>query len=238
MTALTFHEPTHKYFLHSTPVPSVTGMLSILDKPGLHFAAAREAALFASRNIDALAWLDEPDRIDQIKKAPQIAWREAARLGTAVHATIEAAFRETTITASPETADHTLNFFQFWNKQRFIIEHSEAMCYSAGPKPYAGTLDLIATDPNGDRWLLDIKTGKGPYPTHGFQLAAYAAAETLVVSGHDRPMPKIDKLGVLMVTPSTTTLHTLTNTEETTQTWTQIRNLHGYPTPTFQTEGS
>jgi hypothetical protein len=72
---------------------------------------------------------------------------------------------------------------------------------------YAGTSDMLATHPTMGRCILDWKTGSGPWPEMAIQLAAYAAADNLVVGGQDTPMPRVDTLGVVMVRESGCELH-------------------------------
>ena len=42
---------------------------------------------------------------------------------------------------------------------------------------YAGTFDLLVRFPNGDVYVIDIKTSSGTYPDHALQLIGYALAE-------------------------------------------------------------
>lgn len=44
---------------------------------------------------------------------------------------------------------------------------------------YAGSCDLLVRFPTGSLWIVDIKTGKGTYPEHALQVAAYRHGEVV-----------------------------------------------------------
>lgn len=70
--------------------PSVTTVLSVLDKPGLYWASARETATFAVLHQDQ--WIDLPtdQAVDRIRRHFKGIWDHRAALGTAVHQVNEA----------------------------------------------------------------------------------------------------------------------------------------------------
>ena len=43
-------------------------------------------------------------------------------------------------------------------------------------RAYAGTIDLVARDADGQLVVVDWKRSNGLYPEHGYQVAAYAEA--------------------------------------------------------------
>ena len=65
-------------------------------------------------------------------------------------------------------------FKKFWKKHKLKLVESEKILYSE--RGYCGTLDLVAIDPKGNLWLIDIKTSKGIFinmvhQVHGYKLA-------------------------------------------------------------------
>ena len=65
-------------------------------------------------------------------------------------------------------------FKRFWTKNKLKVIESEKILYSE--RGYCGTLDLVAIDPKGNLWLIDIKTSKGIFinmilQVHGYKLA-------------------------------------------------------------------
>ena len=65
-------------------------------------------------------------------------------------------------------------FKKFWKKNKLKLAESEKILYSE--RGFCGTLDLVAIDPKGNLWLIDIKTSKGIFinmilQVHGYKLA-------------------------------------------------------------------
>ena len=65
-------------------------------------------------------------------------------------------------------------FKKFWKKHKLKLAESEKILYSE--RGFCGTLDLVAIDPKGSLWLIDIKTSKGIFinmvhQVHGYKLA-------------------------------------------------------------------
>ena len=65
-------------------------------------------------------------------------------------------------------------FKKFWKKHKLKLAESEKILYSE--RGFCGTLDLVAIDPKGNLWLIDIKTSKGIFinmilQVHGYKLA-------------------------------------------------------------------
>jgi len=53
---------------------------------------------------------------------------------------------------------------------------------------YAGTLDVLATDGDGDEWIVDIKTSASSYPWHRLQTTMYGLA---YADQSNRPLPRL-----------------------------------------------
>jgi hypothetical protein len=135
--------------------------------------------------------------IDYLKQAP---WRERehkAKVGSAVHAEIEAAILGKPRPVQPaDVAPFVEQFRRF--EADFAPEWMAAeMTVWNRTESYAGTLDWIARI--GGRVVLgDTKTGKDIYPEVALQLAAYWRAEFgLMADGSEEPMPTFDGAVVL-----------------------------------------
>ncbi|MPZ13795.1 MAG: hypothetical protein GEU73_05125 [Chloroflexi bacterium] len=125
----------------------------------------------------------------------------AAKLGTKIHEAIEAYELDKPAPEWPEdVAPFMDNAVDFLRSFEVMVEMSEASVFNRTQR-YAGTLDCIATI-NGERWLLDFKTGKGVYPEAALQMSAYAHAE--FIGSPDKteaPMPKIDHAAIVHLRP-------------------------------------
>jgi hypothetical protein len=191
----------HTYKLDGQKVDGVTTIISDgVPKPALPNWAAREVATFAADNLDTLTTLDRDAAIDLLKGAP---WRDrdrAARRGTEVHGLAERLIHGEEIEVPEELTGHVdayLDFLDHWNP---TAEHVELVVVNRRYR-YMGTLDLIATLNDGQRWLLDIKTTRsGVFGEVALQLAAYRNAEIcLDPNGDEQPMPEVDATGVIWV---------------------------------------
>lgn len=78
---------------------------------------------------------------------------------------------------------------------------TEATVYNL-TQAYAGSFDGLHTWSDGRNMLVDYKTGKGAYAEYAIQLEAYFRGEFWDQNGHESPMPRIDGLAVLHLTPA------------------------------------
>ena len=156
------------------PVPSVTNILNIINKPALPRWAAKIVAEQAATMRHSLANIDPAEIVDMLKGAP---WRSSTRSadrGTSVHGWIEAALNGHDTpqlygeAAAYQTAaqrwhtDHGQHLDAIYTEQTLFHER------------YAGTADLIANI-DGQRTVIDFKTSKAIYDETALQLAALAA---------------------------------------------------------------
>jgi hypothetical protein len=185
--------------------PSVTAILKGgIPAPFLPAWAAKAAAEYAIANLDRLRLLPPGQAVREVKRAPWQQRDQAADLGTAVHALIEA---EATGRPRPELPAEAgplvAAFDQFTGDHRPSWVASEATVFSRR-YGYAGTLDAVASlDIHPGLVLLDVKTGRGVYPEAALQLAAYAAAEFIgQPDGTEQPLPEIDGGAVLHLRPA------------------------------------
>lgn len=210
---LEFRESNHTYRLDGRPVPGVTTTINRChEKPGLAWAAAKEAATWAAENV---ASLDESRPGPWIREATGIhreIWNASGKRGTLLH---DAARQLVTggqlIPATDgepwppdvfQSAQQLARFMDEWDVEPDYAErpvfHSEHL--------WAGTIDLIARIRGGRRLLFDYKTGKtGIYPKDALQLATYRAATHIQVDVggelSDRPMPVVDGAACVWIRP-------------------------------------
>lgn len=217
--------PKHRYYFNRQgPVPSVTTVLDVIDKPGVGIFKAKEAARAVWQKFSSLAaeriapvWTAESSEDEVVKWALQEADKArdtAADLGSSVHLLADLiGASETAPTAfqvSDDVYPYVNAFRDFLGRySASSIVSSEHMVWSANG--YAGTYDLIMQieDPGfgshqPELWLIDIKTsGKGPYPEWGLQLAGYRWADSIILPGNPAPypMPPVQRTGVLHLRP-------------------------------------
>jgi len=173
---MTFHfnAANHRYTLDDKPLPGVTTIVRILDKPGLLQWAADEA-------LSAISKVKEPTPQDY--EAARFAWRDkrdkAGENGTNTHDLCEKWVRWCIQyhKGYPESMgmDGSLDPvrpFITWaidNDIRFI--DCEVVQYSE-EHWYAGRFDLLY-EFKGEIWLGDIKSSNGVYAEYFAQLGGY-----------------------------------------------------------------
>ncbi len=183
--------------------PSVTGVLGVLDKPGLSWGAAKETAIFAVLRQDEWQNLTDADAIERLRKHHRGVWDDKASRGTAVHAMALAWAQGQTIDVPEDCAsfiDALERFYVEWRPRWVELERS--VVYDVAPDQYGGSFDAIV-DLGGRRYLIDIKTGAAVYPDTALQLAAYRYATHMGVYDDQgelvevEPMLDVDGCAVL-----------------------------------------
>jgi hypothetical protein len=191
----------HWYKLDGQKVDGVTTVLGDgIPKKALPNWAAREVATFAADNLDVISELERDAVIDLLKGAP---WRDrdrAARRGTEVHQLAEQLAAGEEVTVPDELVGHVDSYLQFlddWQPTNELIE----VVVGHHTHKWMGTLDMIATLNDGNRWLLDIKTTRsGIFGEVAIQLAAYRHAEFMLDDNDSQqPMPQVDRVGAIWV---------------------------------------
>lgn len=210
MSGLKFDDKRHRYTLDDTPVPSVTTILGVLDKPGLPYWAAGLVARDAIENCaywgQRIRNGEDPGRIIRdLKRSP---WKErdkAARRGTRIHQVLEAAAHGDPTECPRDLLPMAQQAVDLLDREGVRTVETEARGYNRGLW-YAGTIDLIATI-RGRTWLLDWKSSRSVHETHVMQVAAYAHMDTiLTIDGEEKPMPHIDRLGIIHISDESATL--------------------------------
>lgn len=209
MTAgLVFRESNHSYRLDGRPVPGVTTLLGKgLPKPALPRWAAKAAAEYVAANLDVLNALPDAESvIATVKQSPWTQRDRAAVRGTDIHAIAEDLAHGRDVEVPEQLADVVdgyVRWLDHWQPQMVWTERPVANRRWW----YAGKPDAVCRI-GGDTWLLDWKSAKGVYGDNALQVACYAGAEfSLTPDGDEEPMPPIDRLGVVHVTPHGTELY-------------------------------
>ncbi len=161
------------YWLDGQPYPSVTEIIGVLDKPSLRYWFGQQVY----RAFAADPGMSEKDALN----APYRKSEQAKARGTAVHSIVEVAkniedFEAWLQKQSEIYKGYGMAFLQ-WMKDAHptIIEHERTVV--SRKFGYAGTLDLLATlNGNGQRIIVDCKTGKDIYSEAFLQLSAYRQA--------------------------------------------------------------
>jgi hypothetical protein len=140
-------------------VPGVTTILEIINKPGL----VKWANGLGLQGIDSETYVDE-----------------TARVGTLAHEMIQEYLKGPRWDRGAFSADQidlaenaVISFFEWErvNDYNMITEKIEmplvSECFA-----YGGTVDWYGSI-GGKKWLVDIKTSRGLFPEHVFQVSAY-----------------------------------------------------------------
>jgi hypothetical protein len=222
------------YEIDGVKYPSVTTILSIINKPALVNWAAkveREMVLKVARELyedspigskmTTAAWnLTMDNRLGK-EKASSKELAKAGEIGSQVHKLIEWTLKgELCYEAgpSPKISDKAQWAFMAWEDWRKSVKlkplYVEQVVYSK-EYSYAGTLDLVA-EVNGVLTVIDWKTGKAVYGEAHLQNAAYRHAFREM--GHGSPdrglivrLPKVEsdpEFEVVEAKPEESQFHT------------------------------
>jgi hypothetical protein len=239
---LTFTPGNHAYWLvdeggKKARVPSVTTLLGQLAKPQLVDWAGRMAGDYANDHWADLAAMPPSQRHALISRAHHAARDKSAARGTHIHHLAEQLVAGAPVDVPADLVDTVTALARWLERQQFTHTATEVMVWSdhddLDGSGYAGTADLIATHPRHGRVVLDWKTGKGVYPEHGVQVAAYADADHHVIDGDDTTAPPVDTLLVAHLRPDGVALHTLEPEQRATATgmFLMLRQLRNTPKP-------
>lgn len=190
----------HAYALDGERIPSVTTIIgNATPKRALIGWAAREAATWAATHRELVDAIGEQEWIDQAANAHTRARNKAATRGTDIHRWAQAALAGEPVDVPDEHADvvrQAVDFMDTWQVREIAAERP---CVNTEWQ-YGGTFDLLAEMADGALWLLDWKTGKGPFTEQALQLAAYASCDIYKhADGNDVAMPNPDRLGFVML---------------------------------------
>jgi len=192
-------------------LPSVTTIISLIDKPSLRQWTANITSDFLFEKLQKIQ-IKTGEKINfhseeikelfkEAKKYYDEYRKEAAGVGSEVHSLVENYIKSGGKNIPPEKNfkdDKVKNaFYSFlaWVKENnFIPLKSEAFIYSK--IGYAGTLDCIGYFKN-KKFLIDFKTSKGFYEGFPLQLSAYYYAY------EERFNDKLEGMGILRLDKNT-----------------------------------
>ena len=205
----------HKYELDDKPVKGVTTLIgSGMPKPALPYWSARVVAEYVADNYIALDGLIAKDREDAVKHLKMVPWTErdkAAARGTDIHAIAETIIHGGESEVATEIADYVNGYVKWLDQWDVEPVLTEKVCANR-THWYAGTFDAILKFNDGPlkgkTYLCDWKTSTNVYGEMAMQLVAYANADFYLDNdGSEKPMPAIDGLAIVHITPNGTTVH-------------------------------
>lgn len=186
-----------RHYRHPTTgdlVPSVTNILSVINKPALMGWAARQVAIMAAEMRGVLGNMEHDEVVDLLKGAASRSSNRAGSRGTDVHEWIA---DELQGVANYEPQGQALNY----------LPAARSWLADANPTPvavettmfhalYAGTADAVL-EIDGEKWLVDFKTSRGIYDEAALQTCAlencflWMQGDTAVEAG------KVDRIAVV-----------------------------------------
>lgn len=173
---LTFDDDKHLYTVDGEPVPSITGILKVINKPALMFWSVSMATDFLGRQWAPGRSYDEVEIFNLLKDAKaahRMKADDAATIGTMTHAWIERHLKgeELELPENPQMRGGVEAFLKFQKEHNLEVTESERKVYS---KKYnvAGTCDIYGTY-EGEPVVADIKTSSAIYPEALLQTAGY-----------------------------------------------------------------
>jgi len=203
---LTFDDEKHIYYHEGKKVESVTGICGngvpkpeltgwLISTPIREIKDGINARLNTGDGIDRV-WLERI--IDKAKNKTEEVKKDAGLVGTVVHGLIEDFLKGKKIpNQSDEKVVNCWNLFlDWWNKQEYEVVELEKKVFSKKYN-YAGTLDLVLKDKQGNLILADIKTSNQISFDYTLQLNAYKEAyeeetKTKISKGLIIRLPKKD----------------------------------------------
>ncbi|RTL65871.1 MAG: hypothetical protein EKK42_20205 [Pseudonocardiaceae bacterium] len=186
---------------------SVTTILGAQNKPQLNNWKVKTVANYAADNLELLSKMDRDEAADLIRSSQYTSSREAADIGSEVHAIIENLALGNSVIV-PRGGQYVVKMWEELN-QEFEIQvlHTEATMINR-TVGYAGSADLMVmirkrgSGAPFKRAIVDAKSGKSIYDSVSLQLVAYAKSENILLpSGDELPMPPIQETYALHVRP-------------------------------------
>lgn len=178
-----FDGARHRYTYNGEVIPTVTGILGVINKPALVNWSSNMAVDCIKAEIEAGKSYDEIQLntiFEAARKAHFTKKKEAGDLGSFVHKWVEQFIKgENPTMPINEGIKGAVERFLSWveeHKVKFLA--SEQVIYSKKYK-YAGTFDFICTmQGKPDLYMGDLKTSSGIYTEYFLQTSAYRYART------------------------------------------------------------
>lgn len=215
---LTFSPGNHQYRLDGKPVPGVTSILGVLNKPALPKWSAKCVAEYVADNpagIEELRNLGRDGLVNALKEVPWKKRDDAAERGSQLHDYAEQILRGDAIEIADNdpllpVIEHAIGFMDEWQIRPLLIEAAVA----SREHWWAGTLDMVAEYVRPDTGeagvgIFDWKSAKAIYPEAAMQINAYAHAEFHGLGDTESPLPEITAAFGVHIKPDETNVHPL-----------------------------
>lgn len=181
---LDFDGRKHTYRVNGRPVPSVTKVTGVIDKPALQYWAVNCTLDYLGDTIQP----DKPYNANQLKSiladAKSARFRksqDALNIGSQAHDWIERyvkaklwKYKVPALPQFPPVLSAVQSYLDWEAEHEIVYWSSERKVYSA-EYDYCGTVDVIM-DVDGRTMVGDFKTSAAIYPEYWLQVAAYAQA--------------------------------------------------------------
>lgn len=175
-------EPRRRYLVNGQPVPSVTQILGVLDKPALVWWGMRVGVEGACRLQDAGELPADPDKAVKALTAKKLTVNHvktrAATRGTSLHDALEAYMRDGTVPMPAGFPEADRGYVRALAKAMLDLNPvplAMEVVVGSAAHGFGGRYDLLC-ELGGNQVRLDLKTGKRVYETAHLQLAAYELA--------------------------------------------------------------
>jgi len=187
---LLYDDVPHTYNVNGIDYPSVTKITGILDKPALRNWYISRSINYMKEHIHPGVAYDEIQLTELFKDAFYGGHRSrdtAANIGKEVHSWIERHIKHQIASGGRKEKypmpvhdgmRSSVDKFLAWEEENspnyiFAERKLASMEYK-----FAGTVDIVYRDTDGDLVVSDIKTGKSIYEEHWLQVAGYVDALT------------------------------------------------------------
>lgn len=175
-------EPKRRYLVDGQPVPSVTQILGVLDKPALVWWGMRVGVEGACQLQESGALPADPEQAVKALTARKLTVNhvktKAATRGTSLHDALEAYLAEGRVPMPAGFPEEDRGYVRALARAMLDLRpeplRMEVVVGSA-QHGYGGRYDLLCKL-DGNQVRLDLKTGKRVYETAHLQLAAYELA--------------------------------------------------------------
>lgn len=181
----------YRYPKTANLVPSVTNVISILDKPALPRWSAKLVAETAYRMRHALPEMEESEAVDMLKGSPWSKSKRAADRGTDIHGYLEARLNGWDVDELSPDALPYKPAADAWLEANPTLEVIATELTAFNPA-YAGTMDLVCRI-DGRLTIADFKTSKAIYDEAALQLAALYGCTS---DADGQPVPWRDASGL------------------------------------------
>lgn len=221
--SLTFNAKTHRYRMDKKHVSGVTTILGkAIPKDGLKFWAANEVAQYVADKPDEVATLRDmggSKLYNVLKRVPFDKRDDAGQRGTDIHEIAEDLVWGREVDVPDDLVDLAADLARFldaWSVEPMITEKSvgNRSLWYAGRPDFIGRVGGVF---GGAITCLDWKSSKGVYAETALQTAAYARAEFWVPDDDpddEQPLPHVERLGVVHLTPDGTKVYDLGDPDE------------------------